>query len=308
MLVVAIEAGGTKFNCAVFDSGKGRIETAIARPNPICRRTIATTRPEETLPLARDFLVEAASEAGGGIEAMGIGCFGPIDLHPGSPTWGHITTTPKPLWRGVDVAGFFSRELGIRIAFDTDVNAAALAEGLWGSAMGLEDFVYVTVGTGIGGGLVSGGRLVHGLAHPELGHLRLAREEGDGYEGCCPYHRDCLEGLASGPAIAARWGRRAEELEPGHPAWELEARYVARAFAAYVLVSSPERIILGGGVGMRPGLAESCARHLGEELGGYVEALADPDRLARFVTRPALGSEAGLFGAAALALREAAKR
>jgi len=227
-----------------------------------------------------------------------------VDLRPGSPSYGSITATPKPGWRNTDIVGYFGRELELRAAFDTDVNAAAYGEYLWGAARGAKDFIYLTVGTGIGGGVFSNGLLVHGLGHPELGHVKIRREDGDSYEGACPFHRDCLEGMASGPAIAARWGTRAEDLGPDHPAWELEARYLAKALACYALVLSPELILLGGGVGLRPGLAERVSALVGEELAGYVPPLAEPKRLRAFVARPSLGQDAGLYGAAALALRD----
>jgi fructokinase len=294
----AVEAGGTKFVCGLFEADC----EGYAKPVLKARKSIPTTSPEETLAAASDFLASAGPERGRP-DCVGIGCFGPVDLKPSSPSWGHVTSTPKPLWRDADVAGYFRRAFGAPVAFDTDVNAAACGESLWGAAAGLRDFVYLTVGTGVGGGVFSGGVLVHGLVHPELGHLRLARESGDDYPGCCPYHGDCVEGMASGPAMAGRWGVPAQELPPGHPGWELEARYLARAIAAYSLVLSPERVILGGGVGMAEGLAERVSALVGEELAGYVAALAAPERLARFVRRPGLGPDAGLYGAAALALR-----
>jgi len=293
----AIEAGGTKFVCGIFDAD----ELSLEPPLLISSTKIPTTTPAETLELAAAFFDGASGT--GPISALGIGCFGPVDLREGSPSWGSITSTPKPGWRNTDIAGFFRSRLKVPVAFDTDVDAAAFGEYLWGVAKGLEDFVYMTVGTGIGGGIFSGGSLVHGMLHPEMGHIKVARVEGDAFVGSCPYHRDCLEGMAAGPAIAARWGAKAETLDAGHEAWELEARYLARAFAAYALVLSPERIILGGGVGLRPGLAERVAVLLGEELGGYIEELRASERLSSYVARPALGGEAGLLGSAALALR-----
>lgn len=298
MIIGAIEAGGTKFVCGLLEADR----RDSAAPVLFSRASVPTTTPEQTLAEVRDFL-RSAEEGRGAPDCVGIGCFGPVDLRPGSPTWGRIASTPKPGWSGADIAGFFRSELGVPIAFETDVNAAAFGEYLWGAARGLKDFVYLTVGTGIGGGAFSGGSLVHGLSHPELGHLRLAREAGDAFPGRCPYHRDCLEGLASGPAVAERWGAKPEDLPPGHPAWELEARYLARAIAAYTFVLSPEKVLVGGGIGMRPGLAERVAALLGEELGGYVAALSRPERLAGYVVRPVLGADAGLFGAAAIAMR-----
>lgn len=298
MIIASIEAGGTKFVLGLFHAEI----SGHTPPSSLMRQSIPTTSPEETLKAAGDFF-DAAAKAHGEIDAIGIGSFGPVDLKIASPTWGHITSTPKPHWSGADVAGYFQRRFKAPVAFDTDVNAAAFGEFLWGRAQGLADFIYITVGTGIGGGVFSGGSLIHGLSHPEIGHIKMAREADDAYEGGCPYHRDCLEGLASGPAIAKRWGKAATELPADHPAWELEARYLARAIASYTLITSPELVLLGGGVGMRPGLAERVGLLLGEELAGYIPALALPERLATFVQRPALGSEAGLVGSAALAIR-----
>lgn len=300
MTIGAIEAGGTKFVCGLLDADN----QDYAKPTILARTSIPTTSPEATLRAARDFFVAACEEKKvAKLDAIGVGSFGPVDLKPSSPTWGYITATPKPLWQDTKVAGYFRDELGAPVAFDTDVNAAAYGEYLWGAAKGLKDFVYITVGTGIGGGVFSNGSLVHGLQHPELGHLKVPREASDLFGGSCPYHKDCLEGMASGTAMGARWKARAETLGEGHEAWELEARYLARAFAAYVFILSPERILMGGGVGLRPGLAERVSVLLGEELGGYVPALTDSARLAKFVARPELGSEAGLIGSAALALR-----
>ena len=298
MTIAAIEAGGTKFVCGLLRAGGHD----CSPPAVLAKTSIPTTSPEETLHAVAAFF-EGQAKAHGRPDVAGIGSFGPVELKPSSPDWGRVTSTPKPGWSGADIAGFFMRSLGVAVAFDTDVNAAAYGEYLWGSARGLKDFVYLTVGTGVGGGVFSGGSVVHGLSHPELGHLKLAREADDPFPGLCPYHKDCLEGLASGPAIEARWGKPGRELPEGHPAWELEARYLARAVAAYACVLSPERVLLGGGVGMRPSLAERVAVLLGEELAGYLPALSDPARLAAYVARPGLGADAGLFGSAAIAMR-----
>jgi fructokinase len=300
MIVGAIEAGGTKFICGLFDADR----LDYKKPALISRRSVPTTNPRETLDASLEFFVQATESAGiGKLDGVGIGSFGPVDLRLSSPTWGYITATPKPGWQNTEVAGFFRERLGVPVAFDTDVNAAAYGEYLWGASKGLKNFIYMTIGTGIGGGVFANGALVHGLSHPELGHIKIQREATDSFPGICPYHRDCFEGMAAGPAIGARWNARAEDLGTDHEAWELEARYLARAFAAYSFVVSPERILMGGGVGLRPGLAERVAVLLGEELAGYIGALNDPSSLERFVARPMLGTEAGLFGAAALAIR-----
>jgi fructokinase len=300
MIIGAIEAGGTKFMCGLLDADCQE----YGKPTLLAKTSIPTTSPMETLAAALGFFASATASKGiARVDGVGIGCFGPVDIKLSSPTWGHITSTPKPGWQNTEVAGFFRDALRAPVAFDTDVNAAAYGELLWGAAKGLKDFIYVTVGTGIGGGVFSNGSLVHGLAHPELGHIKVQREASDAFAGICPYHRDCLEGMASGPAIGQRWNAKPEELGADHEAWELEARYLAKAFATYTLVISPERILMGGGVGLKSGLAERVSSYVGEELGGYVPELEDPARLEHFVARPLLGSEAGLFGAAALAIR-----
>ena len=267
-----IETGGTKWVCAV---GTG--------PDDLrAEATIPTTTPEETIGRAVAFFRRAEPVA-----AVGIGSFGPVDLRRG-----RITTTPKPGWAGTDLLGPIGRELGVPVVFDTDVNAAALAEHHWGAARGLDTFAYVTVGTGIGGGGMAGGRLLHGLTHPEFGHVRIPHDPEDPFPGSCPFHGDCWEGLASGPAIAARWGRRAEDLDDP-AAWRREARYLALGLAAVVAVLSPQRIVLGGGVLSRDGLLEGVRDQLDGVLAGYVEAPA--------VVAPELAPRSGVLGAIALA-------
>ena len=277
--LAGIEAGGTKFVCAV---GRG---------------------PEDLIAGAVEFLRRAAGRAG--LAAVGIGSFGPIDPHPGSATFGHITSTPKPGWAHTDLAGAVARALGVPVGFDTDVNAAALGEHRWGAARGLDTFVYLTVGTGIGGGAMVGGRLVHGLLHPEMGHLLIERRADDGFDGVCPFHHACLEGLASGPALEARWGQPAETLPEEHPAWELEAHYLALGLANIICVVSPQRIILGGGVATRGQLFPAIRRKLRALLGGYVEAAAITADNDEFLVPPALGHRSGVLGAIALAERAA---
>jgi fructokinase len=268
-----IDAGGTTWLCAV---GTGpdvvRAET-----------TIRTTTPAETIAEAVAFF-----EHEGPVEAIGIGSFGPVDLERGV-----ITTTPKPGWAHTDVAGEIGRLLGVPLAFDTDVNAAALGEYRWGALQGLDVCCYVTVGTGIGGGILVGGKPLHGLQHPELGHLRIPHDrDDDPFPGVCPFHGDCWEGLASGPALEARWGKPAGELVDDAP-WALEARYLALGLLAVTGVVSPERIVLGGGVMNRVGLLESVQRQLDQLVNGYV---AVPELVA-----PALGGRAGVLGALAIA-------
>jgi fructokinase len=282
-----IEAGGTRWNCAVGD-GEGT-ELAAAESLP-------TTGPAETLERAAAFFA-----AHGPLAALGIGCFGPLDARPGSPTWGRVTTTPKPGWRGVDVAGPLGAALGVPVAFDTDVNAAALGELRWGAGRGLETLVYLTVGTGIGGGVVTGGRPLRGLLHAEIGHILVPHDrERDPYPGCCPFHGDCLEGLASGTALRERWGAPGEGL--GDPAaWDLEVDYLALGLANVVLTVSPERIVLGGGVGDRPGLRELVRARLPAVLGEYIDAPELGAGIEDYLVAPALGKRSGVLSAIELA-------
>lgn len=292
-LYAGIEAGGTKFVCAV---GTGPDDVRAEARFP-------TTTPAETLGRAIDFLRQAR-RTHGPIDALGIASFGPVDLDPASPTWGHVTSTPKPGWAQTDLAGAVGRALDLPVAFDTDVNGAALAEGRWGAARGLANLVYVTVGTGIGGGAMVDGDLLHGLVHPEMGHMLVPHDRAaDPFAGCCPYHGDCLEGLASGPAIAARWGRPAHELGDDHPAWDLEADYLAAAAVNLTLVLSPQRIVLGGGVMERRRLFPELRRRARERLNGYVDSPALAGEVDAFIVPPALGQRAGVLGALALAER-----
>ncbi len=242
-LIGGIEAGGTKFVCAV---GSG--------PNDIrAEHRFPTTTPEETLAQAIAFF-QAQVEEHGRIAAIGIAAFGPLDPNPASPTFGYITTTPKPGWANADVVGVIKTALGVPVGFDTDVNGAALGEHRWGAAQDVDTFIYLTIGTGVGGGVMVNGRLLHGLIHPELGHISLPHDWAqDPYKGRCPYHGDCLEGMAAGPAIGERWGQPAFELPADHPAWELEAHYLALALRSYICTLSPQRIIMGGGVMEIPG-------------------------------------------------------
>lgn len=228
------------------------------------------------------------------VEAIGIGSFGPIDPDPQSPTFGHITTTPKRAWRDFDFAGAIRAAIPVPVAFDTDVNAAALAEFHWGAARGLRSFVYLTVGTGLGGGVFMDGRLLHGRLHPEMGHIRIPHDRArDPFPGNCPYHGDCLEGLAAGPAIAERWGKPAHLIPGGHPCWDLEAEYLALGVASLACVLSPQRIVLGGGVMQRQELFPKTRARVSELLNGYLELPA--------IVPPLLGTRAGVFGALALA-------
>lgn len=291
-----IEAGGTKFVCTV-GSGPDDVRDELRYP---------TTTPAETLARAVEFF--RAHHAAAPLAAIGVGCFGPIDLDLASPTYGFITTTPKPGWRMADVVGTLSRGLSLPVGFDTDVNAAALGEAAWGAGRGLESLVYLTVGTGIGGGALVGGRPIHGLVHPEMGHIRIPHDRAaDPFAGCCPYHGDCLEGLASGPAMNARWGAAAETLPEDHPAWALEAGYLAAALVSIILTLSPQRIILGGGVMGQPGLLARVRRETLRLLGDYVQSPAILERTSEYITAPGLGNRSGMLGALVLARRAAGK-
>ena len=287
MIVGGIEAGGTKFVCTV---GTGPDDLRATERFP-------TTTPDETLARAIDFFrrqPEAPS-------AIGIGTFGPADVDRGSPTFGQITTTPKPGWQGADVVGPISGAFGVPVAFDTDVNVAALGEHRWGAARDVDTFVYLTVGTGIGGGGLVAGRRIQGLTHPEMGHMFLPRQPDDGFPGRCPYHGDCWEGMASGPAIEARWGCPGHELAEDHPAWDLEAHYIAHGLANLLLTLSPQRVVLGGGVMQQDHLFGRIRTAVSEILNGYAPL---PEDLDAFIVPPALGNRAGALGAVALA-REA---
>jgi fructokinase len=275
-----IETGGTKWECAV---GTGPDDLwAVA--------TIPTTTPDETIGRVVDFF-----EREGPVLAIGIGSFGPVDQKLTSATWGHITSTPKPGWAYTDVGQEIRRRLSVPVAFDTDVNAAALGEHRWGAAQGLDTFCYITVGTGIGGGGMAGGKLLHGLVHPEFGHMRIPHDrDRDPFDGVCPYHGDCWEGLASGRAIEARWGRVPAELDGDEGVWTLQAHYLALGLVCVICVLSPERILLGGGVMRNPVLLPRIRAEVAALLNGYLGTAAE-------ISPPELGSRSGVLGAIALA-------
>jgi len=282
-----IEAGGTKFVCAV---GTG--------PDDIRAETrFPTTTPAETIQRVIQFFREQPEP----VTAVGIGSFGPVDPDPSSPTYGHITSTPKAGWRDTPVRDMVAEALGVPVAFDTDVNAAALGEHRWGAAQDVDSFIYLTVGTGIGGGCMVEGKLLHGLTHPELGHILIPREPHDRFPGICPYHGGCLEGLASGPAIKARWGNQAESLPPDHPAWLLEAHYLAAALASFICTLSPQRIILGGGVMQQAHLFPLIRQEVPQLLNGYIQSPAILSDIDRYIVPPGLGNRSGVLGAIALA-------
>jgi fructokinase len=288
-----IEAGGTKWVCGIGDGDATVLKL----------ETFPTTTPQETISRAAQFF-----RRDGLPDGLGVGSFGPIDVHRASPTWGQITTTPKPGWAHTNLVHSIHSALGIPIAFDTDVNAAALAESRWGAALGLDTFSYITVGTGIGGGAIVNGRLLHGLLHPELGHMRIPHDRSrDPFHGVCPYHGDCLEGLASGEAIRHRWGRPGEALSDDPSVWELESEYLALGLMNIICTLSPQRIILGGGVTKEPTLLPLVRRRLRDLLAGYFNApeLTSLEAIDGYIVPPGLGDKAGVLGAIELARRAA---
>jgi fructokinase len=292
MLYGAIEAGGTKWNCIVAGDPK----------NVRAEERFSTTKPAETLESVIHFFQKYQEESGNKLAAIGIACFGPVDLNPNSATYGYITTTPKPNWANSDVVGVIKERLNLPVAFDTDVNGAAVGEAVWGAAHGLSDFLYITIGTGIGGGGIVSGKPIHGLIHPEMGHIRLPHDwDDDPYNGFCLFHGDCFEGLASGPAINDRWGVKAESLPPDHPAWELEAHYIALALQNYICTLSPQRVILGGGVMEQQHLFPNIRKNVQAYLNGYVRSPALYDEIDEYIVPPGLGKRAGVMGALALA-------
>ena len=287
-LYAGIEAGGTKFNCVIGTD-----------PRTILRRTkIATTTPEETLAAVKDWFVQQSLELGA-LSALGIACFGPLDLKPSSSKYGYITATPKAHWSNTEIAGYFQRHFGIPVGFDTDVNGSALGEHLHGAAKDIADFVYVTIGTGVGAGVFINGRPLTGMVHPELGHIRLPKKAADSFDGNCAFHGDCLEGLVSGPAIEARWNCIAALLPQEHPAWDLEAHYLALMCVNIAMSYSPQRIILGGGVMDQSHLFGVIRAKFAQLMSGYM--LPDIE-LEEFIVAPGLPGFSGEVGALALAI------
>ncbi|GAP06584.1 fructokinase [Anaerolinea thermolimosa] len=291
-LVGGIEAGGTKFVCLV-GSSPDDIRAEIRFP---------TTHPQETLTKAVQFFKEQEEKLGEKIEAIGVACFGPIDLNPSSPTYGYITTTPKPGWAHTPVVKPLHQMLGVPVAFDHDVVVAGIGEGKWGAAQGLKDFIYLTIGTGIGGGVIISGKPVHGLVHPEIGHIRIPHDlQKDPFPGACPYHGDCFEGLASGPAIEKRWGKPGHQLPVEHPAWEIEAEYLSLAVYNLILTLSPEMVILGGGVMQQLQLFPRIRQRVLALLNQYIQSPAILENIDSYIVPPSLGNRSGGLGAIAIA-------
>ena len=282
-MIAGIELGGTKTVVAIGTT-EGRVIEEMRFP---------TTLPEETLGIAIEWLHERGTP-----ECIGIAAFGPIGIVPKRDNYGRILATPKPGWAGFSLIDAFSNAFpNAKLTLDTDVNAAALAEAKIGAAAGLDDVAYITIGTGIGGGILSGGHLIHGALHPEFGHLKVPRQPGDDFAGVCPFHLDCLEGLASGPSIAARWSTPAHEIPADHPAWDTQAWYLAHGILSLLAIVSPSRVIVGGGVSQVAGLHRKVHDKLVEIAAGYFPPVLEPG----YVAAPALGQEAGICGAFLLA-------
>lgn len=293
MRLGALEAGGTKMVCSIGDE-HGNVFSRVSYP---------TNSPEETLPVLIDYF------AGENIQALGISSFGPVDLKPDSPTYGYITSTPKPGWADCPILPRLRDTLGVPVGFDTDVNGAALAEHRLGAARGLSSCLYVTVGTGIGGGIIAENQIVHGLTHPEFGHFWLRPHPDDPTpQGFCPFHDGCLEGLANGPAIEKRWGVPAQLLPPEHPAWTLESYYLAQMCVTAIVVFSPEKIILGGGVMQQTHLFARIREQTVAMLGGYVRSPAILTNIDDYIVPPGLGVNSGVTGALLLAAQALEKK
>ncbi len=285
MLYGALEAGGTKMVCAIGDEN-GKIIDRIKFP---------TETPETTMPQIFDYFRDK------GLSAIGIACFGPIDLHKDSPTYGSITSTPKKGWSGYNIVRETQRELGLPVGFDTDVNGSMLGEATWGCAKGVSDAIYLTIGTGVGGGVISNGKLLHGMLHPEVGHIRLPKVEGDPGKSVCPFHDNCFEGLAAGPSLKARWGVSADQLADKAEVWEIEAEYIANALMSYALILSPQKIILGGGVMHQEQLFPLVRKKFFDLVNGYI-VTDEMNNLDEYIVPPSLNDDQGIMGAIKLAM------
>lgn len=286
MRIGAIEAGGTKFVCGVGNE-HGEIEDRISFP---------TSYPEATLDRVIAYFKDK------NVAAIGIGCFGPINLNRNSPYYGYVTTTPKPGWSDYNFLGTMKQAYDVPYGWDTDVNAAAYGEATWGAAQGMDSCVYYTIGTGIGSGAYIEGKLIHGLVHPESGHIVVRRHEEDTFPGICPYHGDCLEGMASGPAIEARWNTKGQNLPADHPAWTLQAYYIGQAIIGTILLLSPHKVILGGGVMKQAHVLPLIRQQVQTGLNHYVRTEEITDHIDQYIVPPGLGDNAGLCGALALGL------
>ncbi len=286
----AIEAGGTKFVCAIGNSD-GKI---------LKKEIFPTTTPKNTIPLIFDFFKKEHKKTP--LTAIGIACFGPLNLHIESPSYGEITTTPKTSWQHFNIVKAFKNEFSLPIGFDTDVNGAALGEYRFGAAKGIDTFIYITVGTGIGVGGMAKKDLLHGLIHPEMGHIIIPQRKDDDFIGVCPFHKNCLESLASGPSMMKRWGVKAAlSLPDDHKAWDLEAYYLGVGIANFILCISPKKIIMGGGVMKQKSLFKKIRKNVQEQLNGYVKHEMIQDKIDEYIVPPGLKDNVGILGAIALA-------
>ena len=282
--MAAVEAGGTKFNCGLGDENGNIIDQV----------SIPTTTPEETMKKVIEYFKDKK------FDVMGVGSFGPIDPIKGSKTYGHITKTPKAYWSDYNLIGELKKHFDVPMEFDTDVNGAALAEAWWGAGKGFKNVMYITVGTGIGAGATVDGKMLQGLTHPEMGHISVKRHPEDTFEGTCSFHGDCLEGMAAGPAIEKRWGKKGIELAEDNRVWEMEAYYLSQALVNYILILSPEKIIMGGGVMKQKQLFPLIHKNVKEMLNGYVDKKEILEDIENYIIYPGLGDYAGFIGSFAL--------
>ena len=283
-IMAAVEAGGTKFNCGLGDENGNIIDQV----------SIPTTTPEETMKKVIEYFKDKK------FDVMGVGSFGPIDPIKGSKTYGHITKTPNAYWSDYNLIGELKKHFDVPMEFDTDVNGAALAEAWWGAGKGFKNVMYITVGTGIGAGATVDGKMLQGLTHPEMGHISVKRHPEDTFEGTCSFHGDCLEGMAAGPAIEKRWGKKGIELAEDNRVWEMEAYYLSQALVNYILILSPEKIIMGGGVMKQKQLFPLIHKNVKEMLNGYVDKKEILEDIENYIIYPGLGDYAGFIGSFAL--------
>ena len=283
-IMAAVEAGGTKFNCGLGDENGNIIDQV----------SIPTTTPEETMKKVIEYFKDKK------FDVMGVGSFGPIDPIKGSKTYGHITKTPKAYWSDYNLIVELKIHFDVPMEFDTDVNGAALAEAWWGAGKGFKNVMYITVGTGIGAGATVDGKMLQGLTHPEMGHISVKRHPEDTFEGTCSFHGDCLEGMAAGPAIEKRWGKKGIELAEDNRVWEMEAYYLSQALVNYILILSPEKIIMGGGVMKQKQLFPLIHKNVKEMLNGYVDKKEILEDIENYIIYPGLGDYAGFIGSFAL--------
>ena len=286
MIIGALEAGGTKMVCAIGNE-KGEI---------LKRQVFPTVSPKETMPQMIEFFKQEK------IEALGIGCFGPISPNKEKEDYGYITSTTKLAWQHYNIVGDFKEALGCPIGFDTDVNAAALGEATYGATKGLKNSIYITIGTGVGVGVLAEGKLLHGMMHPEAGHILLHRHPEDTYEGWCPFHKDCMEGLAAGPSLEKRWGSKGDTLTDRPEVWEIESYYIAQACVNYCMTLSTERIVLGGGVMKQPVLLPLVRKKFTELIAGYI-CTDEVKDIENYIVAPSLNDNQGVMGCISLALQ-----